>query len=81
MITKVAVNKWGNSYGIRVPKAALEALSIVEAEKLDLVVTKKSLVFKKAEGPKGTAERLANYTGDYRGEEFDTGKPVGNEVW
>ena len=28
-----------------------------------------------------TAERLANYNGDYKTEEWDTGEPVGREVF
>lgn len=26
-------------------------------------------------------ERFASYTGDYKTEEWDTGKPVGEEIW
>jgi antitoxin MazE len=81
---QVAVNKWGNSYGIRLPKFAVDTLNITGKEKLEMNIQEDgSLVIRRAQKiqPISTASLFEGYTGDYKCEEIETGAPVGNEIW
>jgi antitoxin MazE len=82
MKTKVA--KWGNSQGVRLPKFLLEIAEMTENDTVEVTADSNGIMIKKSENKrvrKSTAERIAGYTGDYVGEEWDTGPPVGDEVW
>jgi antitoxin MazE len=43
---KVKIAKWGNSLGLRVPKAAADAAGVHEGTELDLVIHEGSLVMR-----------------------------------
>ena len=77
------IQKWGNSQAIRLPKALLETASLKENEQVQVFATRNQIVIKKMKQPrrKTLKERLAGYDGDYEFQEWDTGKPVGNEVF
>jgi antitoxin MazE len=79
------VQKWGNSQAVRIPKTILDELLIRENDPVDVTAENDAIVIKRASrkrrAKKSLEERFANYTGDYKCEEWDTGKPVGREVW
>ena len=77
------IQKWGNSQAIRLPKALLETASLKENEQVQILAMRNQIVIKKAETKKRKTlkERLADFDGDYVFQEWDTGKPVGNEVF
>jgi len=77
------IQKWGNSQAIRLPKVLLETASLKENEQVQILATQNQIVIRKI-GPKKRKtlkERLAGFEGDYVFQEWDTGKPVGNEVF
>ncbi len=83
MIT--TIRKWGNSHGVRLPKAILDALLLQENDSVEIVAEKETIVIKKAlrkrRAKRSLEERFEGYSGDYQCAEWDTGKPVGREVW
>ena len=83
MIT--TIQKWGNSQGVRLPKAILDVLFLQENDQVEIVAENNSIIIKKAtrkrRAKKSLEERFVNYSGNYQCTEWNTGKPVGKEVW
>jgi antitoxin MazE len=84
------VQKWGNSNGIRIPKAFLEALGIRENDQVELLQESDSITIKKATtfSHKTLEQRLTAYYGKpieqierIPTEEVAWGNPEGHEVW
>lgn len=84
------VQRWGNSQGIRIPKALLEALNIRENDRVELVQTKDSIAIKKVTvSHKTLEERLTAYYGRpldeitriENGPELEWGSAEGKEAW
>ena len=80
---QATIQKWGNSQGIRIPKAFLEALGMMENDLVELSRVDDHIVIKKAKKEsKLTLEQIfKDYEGESTAEEFDWGAPVGKEVW
>ncbi len=79
------IQKWGNSKGVRLPKAILDALLLQENDSVEVYAESESIIIRKATRKRrakiSLEERFEGYTGDYQCEEWDTGEPVGREVW
>ncbi len=84
------IQRWGNSNGLRIPKALLEALGIRENDRVELIQTADTITIKKAvTAPHRTREeRLTTFYGKpieeidrIQSEEIDWGKAEGSEVW
>ncbi|MDR1065766.1 MAG: AbrB/MazE/SpoVT family DNA-binding domain-containing protein [Oscillospiraceae bacterium] len=77
------IQKWGNSQAVRLPKAILEIACLAESEPVQIVAEPDKIIIKKAFERKHRtlAERLEGFEGEYVFEEWDTGPPVGREVW
>jgi len=86
---QTTVVKWGNSHGIRLPKAFLQNIKISENDPVDVILENEKIIIKKANqnNHKTTKQRLMDFYGDNYEQyatpqkEIDWGKPVGNEVW
>ena len=86
---EAVVRKWGNSLGIRIPKAFLQDIQITENDPVDVLLEKEKIVIKKrsARKHKTTRERIKEFYGTEffekltPQEEIDWGKPVGKEIW
>ena len=80
---QVTIQKWGNSQGIRIPKAFLEALGMRENDLVELNRVDDNIVITKVNKEKElTLEDIfKDYDGEHAAEEFDWGAPVGKEVW
>ena len=80
---QATIQKWGNSQGIRIPKAFLEALGMAENDIVELNRVEDNLVITKVKKEKELTleEIFKDYKGEYRTEEFDWGSPAGKEVW
>lgn len=85
----VTVQRWGNSEGIRIPKtlreqAGISAGSTLLAEIRNGVITLTPTSVRTTQVGEYQVPSLedlfANYHGGYRGEEWDTGLPVGREA-
>jgi antitoxin MazE len=75
------IQKWGNSLAIRIPKAVLEKADLRENDRVEIRADSGQLVVVPATRHLTLKERAATYMGEYRPIEWDTGKPVGKEVW
>lgn len=80
---QATIQKWGNSQGIRIPKAFLEALGMIENDIVELSRVDDHIVIKKVKKESNlTLEQIfKDYEGESTVEEFDWGAPVGREVW
>jgi antitoxin MazE len=87
---QTTIQKWGNSQGIRIPKAFLEALGMFENDTVEISRKDDNIVITKVEEHKynNLSERLEAFYGKSIDEifvesetEIDTGKPMGGEIW
>ena len=79
MIT--TIQKWGNSHAVRLPKSILSAALIQENDVVTFSAEEDKIVITKVRRRHKTLkERLANASGEYSFEEWDTGAPCGGEV-
>ncbi|MCY4070744.1 MAG: AbrB/MazE/SpoVT family DNA-binding domain-containing protein [Chloroflexi bacterium] len=80
MLTKV--QKWGNSRAIRIPKEMALEIGLDFESKIELVLEKGELRIIPVKKPRYTLEELvAGITPENKHEEWDTGPPVGKEIW
>lgn len=77
------VKKWGNSYGIRLPKAMADNLGIRENSQVMLESDAKGIIIKKINsGQKFSLSNLVKgINNNNRHDEIDLGRPLGNELW
>ena len=77
------IQKWGNSQGIRIPKAILEMALFEPDEQVDITAEENKIIIRKVARKKYITleERLKDFDGEYVFEECDWGKPMGNEIW
>lgn len=78
---QATIQKWGNSQGIRIPKAFLEALGMRENDLVELNRVDDNIVIRKVKKEVTLEDIFENYDGKYDAEDFDWGSPVGKEVW
>ncbi len=78
MYTKI--QKWGNSKAVRLPKSILEKAKIKENDKVEIQVQDGNLIITPVKKHITLEERIAEYKGDYKCNEWDIGNPEGNEV-
>lgn len=73
------VQKWGNSLGIRIPKALALKVGIEEGTEIDLDIEEGQHVIK----PKSTTldKLLSQITPNNVHTEISTGEPQGRETW
>jgi antitoxin MazE len=76
-----AIQKWGNSQAVRLPKIILEKAGLNENDQVELIVEEGKVIIVPAKKHLTLKERAADYDGDYKPLEWDTGRPVGKEIW
>lgn len=81
MYVYTTIQKWGNSHAIRLPKALLEMTELNENDSVEIRVQDGNLVIIPVKKHITLKERIAEYKGDYKCSEWDTGKPLGKEVF
>ena len=76
------IQKWGNSNGIRLPKALMDMVLFKTNDRVDLIADDNKIIIKKSKAkPHLTlSERLKDFKGEYTFEEADWGKIEGNEI-
>jgi len=82
MLTKI--QKWGNSQGLRFPKAILEDAQIKVGDEVNVSVRDGKIIVEtvyKVRGTYNLKELVSRIPEDYRAEETDWGSPVGKEEW
>jgi len=76
------IQKWGNSQGIRLPKAILENVNMSEGDYVEIVIHDGVIIIKSVAGKRKTIyELFSDYEGDYTPDEIDWGEPEGDEIW
>jgi antitoxin MazE len=79
-IMESRVAKWGNSLGVRIPKALAKTLDLKENTVVDLSIENNHIVIAMA-NTYNLKDLLAGITKKNRHGEVSTGSPVGDEVW
>ena len=82
MVTKI--QKWGNSQGLRLARQILEDARISIGDDVEVAVREGMIVIvpvRRIRGRQSLQELVARIPKNYKPEETDWGKPVGNEVW
>jgi antitoxin MazE len=86
---QTTIVKWGNSQGIRIPKAFLKNIHVSENDPVDITLSDEKIIIKKVKSKKHktTKERLVEFYGTNFNQkrithrEIDWGKPTGKEIW
>ncbi|MCD2136758.1 AbrB/MazE/SpoVT family DNA-binding domain-containing protein [Salinicoccus halitifaciens] len=78
---KVSVNRWGNSKGIRLPKAVTEALEIEENDSLNIEIKDGAVILSKPKKEITIEEMFKDYKGGSFQAEIQEFEPEGNEKW
>lgn len=82
MVTKI--QKWGNSQGLRFPKAILEEMQIQIGDEVEIRVEGGQIIVKPIHKIRGKyrLEALVSQLSDtYEAEEVEWGKQEGKEAW
>lgn len=82
MITRI--QKWGNSQGLRLPKAVLAGADIAVGDEVDVAVEDGVLVIRpvrRVRGKHDLADLVRRLPRGRRHREVDWGPPRGREVW
>ncbi len=80
-MTQATIIRWGNSQGIRLPKAVLQAAGMRTHDQVDINVQGKTITLTLAEKKMTLDDLFEGYEGGYIFGEFDTGEDVGAEVF
>jgi antitoxin MazE len=78
---RARIAKWGNSLGVRIPKAVAKEVGLNEGANVDVKVSGRNLVLAPAHREYSLGELVAGITPKNRHGETDWGSPVGNESW
>jgi antitoxin MazE len=72
------VTKWGNSLGVRIPRAMVEQMGIVEGEPIKILIQDNHILIQKT---LTLNSLLAQITPENIHSEVDTGPAQGKEIW
>jgi antitoxin MazE len=78
------VQKWGNSQGLRFPKAILEEAHVNVGDEVRVSVRGRKIIIEPVEKVRGKydlKELVSRMPKNYRVEEVEWGTPVGKEEW
>lgn len=77
---KVKVQAWGNSLGLRIPKAYATELGVVSGSEMDVKVEAGALLARPTEAIQ-LAALLTEITAENQHSETNWGEPSGAELW
>jgi antitoxin MazE len=81
------IQKWGNSLGVRIPKALAEEAGIADGDAVTVTENNGKITVERKQKKKLTyipadlSKLLKGYNKKIRHPEFDWGPPVGREIW
>ena len=79
---KARLSKWGNSYGIRIPKGLIRSANLAEGDVFSITTPETGTFVLKQTRPRYKLEELvAGITPRNIHRETEWGEPQGNEVW
>lgn len=80
MVTKI--RKWGNSLGLRIPKAFVEEAAVAEGSEVDISFSEGQIVIRPIRSARYELEELlAGVSESNLHGEISTGSPRGREDW
>jgi antitoxin MazE len=81
-MTITRIQKWGNSYGVRIPKNIMDELGLRPDTRLDIRQEQGKIVITPIQEPMAALdELLKQITPENLHGEVDWGTSTGNEVW
>ena len=78
---RARIAKWGNSLGVRIPRAIAKKVGLDEGANVEVRVSGRNLVLAPAHREYSLQELVAGITPKNRHRETNWGAPVGNEYW
>lgn len=78
---RARIAKWGNSLGVRIPKAVAKEVGLDEGANVEVRVSGRNLVLVPVSREYSLNELVAGITLKNRAAETDWGAPAGNENW
>ncbi len=76
------IRRWGNSLGLRIPKAFAEQAGVEAGSEVDLSLEDGELIIRPTREPKyDLAALLRGITDENVHAEVETGPPAGREIW
>lgn len=81
MRTSTQIAKWGNSLGLRLPKAVAAEARVGEGDTVEVTVKDGAIIIRPAQVTYTLEELVSKITPRNRHAETDWGKPVGREEW
>ncbi len=76
---QVRISKWGNSLGLRLPKALTAEIGVSEGQKVEIRAEGARLVVEPVRAPYTWAQMLENTTPEAMRDAWDWGDDVGRE--
>ena len=76
----ITIQKWGNSLGIKIPKAILSSVNWKEGDSLTFRTENNKIILEPVTKRKNIKELFEGFDGNYETQEIDWGEPVGKEV-
>ena len=77
----ITLKKWGNSVGLLLPASVAREIQFASGTKVELDVSDRTLVVRKAAGQSRIEDLCAGITPENLHSETDWGSPQGNEIW
>jgi antitoxin MazE len=81
MRASTQIAKWGNSLGLRLPKAMLAEARIAEGDTVEVSVKDDTITVRRAQPSYTLHELVSKIRPSNRHGEADFGKPAGDEQW
>ncbi len=75
------LQKWGNSQALRLTKEVLKAANFSENEAVEIFADEMGIRIQKAQKIETLYDLFKDYKDDYKCTEWDTGAPIGKEVF
>jgi antitoxin MazE len=81
MPTSTQIARWGNSLGLRLPKAVASEARIDEGDTVEVSVKDGAIIIRPAQATFSLHDLVSKITPRNRHVETDWGKPQGDETW
>ena len=78
------IQKWGNSQGLRIPKVLLDEIQFSIGDEVEVYSQEGKIIIeptKQARGKISLKSLIKKIPKNYKAQETDWGKPLGNEEW
>jgi antitoxin MazE len=75
------INKWGNSLGVRIPKAIATKTGFKEGMEVEIEIEGDKITISPIKKKYELDDLLTGVTPELIAGEYDWGEPVGKEVW